>query len=79
VDFYLSETRDREAAKIFLKRAIANPDIAISPTYSIRSVIRRVPIARCPWRITNFAFVRGFFDLLIPLPECAISLFYSFI
>jgi transposase, IS6 family len=26
VDFYLSETRDREAAKIFLKRAMANPD-----------------------------------------------------
>jgi transposase, IS6 family len=26
VDFYLSETRDREAAKAFLKRALANPD-----------------------------------------------------
>ena len=26
VDFYLSETRDREAAKIFLKRALSNPD-----------------------------------------------------
>ena len=26
VDFYLSETRNREAAKIFLKRAMANPD-----------------------------------------------------
>jgi len=26
VDFYLSETRDREAATIFLKRAMANPD-----------------------------------------------------
>src|SRR5713226_2194772 len=26
VDFYLSETRDREAAKWFLKRALANPD-----------------------------------------------------
>ena len=26
VDFYLSDTRDRDAAKIFLKRAIANPD-----------------------------------------------------
>src|SRR5215471_7438531 len=26
VDFYLSETRDREAANIFLKRAMANPD-----------------------------------------------------
>jgi len=26
VDFYLSETRDREAAKTFLKRAMANPD-----------------------------------------------------
>jgi transposase-like protein len=26
VDFYLSGTRDREAAKCFLKRALANPD-----------------------------------------------------
>jgi transposase, IS6 family len=26
VDFYLSETRDREAAKCFLKQALANPD-----------------------------------------------------
>src|SRR5262249_50972167 len=26
VDFYLSETRDCEAAKLFLKRALANPD-----------------------------------------------------
>ena len=26
VDFYLSETRDREAAKLFLKKALANPD-----------------------------------------------------
>src|SRR5215472_16463804 len=26
VDFYLSETRDREAAKLFLKRVLANPD-----------------------------------------------------
>ena len=26
VDFYLSEARDREAAKIFLKKALANPD-----------------------------------------------------
>jgi transposase-like protein len=26
VGFYLSETRDREAAKVFLKRALANPD-----------------------------------------------------
>ena len=26
VDFYLSETRDREAAKIFRKRALADPD-----------------------------------------------------
>jgi transposase, IS6 family len=26
VDFYLSETRDREAAKLFLKRALANTD-----------------------------------------------------
>ena len=25
VDFYLSETRDREAAKLFLKKALANP------------------------------------------------------
>jgi transposase-like protein len=26
VDFYLSETRDREAAKLFLRKAMANPD-----------------------------------------------------
>ena len=26
VDFYLSETRDREAAKIFLEKALANPE-----------------------------------------------------
>lgn len=26
VDFYLSETRDREGAKLFLKKALANPD-----------------------------------------------------
>jgi len=26
VDFYLSETRDRDAAKTFLKKALANPD-----------------------------------------------------
>ena len=26
VDFYLSETRDREAAKLFLKKALENPD-----------------------------------------------------
>lgn len=26
VDFYLSDTRDREAAKCFLKRALVNPD-----------------------------------------------------
>jgi IS6 family transposase len=26
VDFYLSETRDCEAAKLFLKKALANPD-----------------------------------------------------
>jgi transposase, IS6 family len=26
VDFYLSETRDREAAKYFLQRALSNPD-----------------------------------------------------
>src|SRR5215469_15461780 len=26
IDFYLSETRDREAAKLFLQAALANPD-----------------------------------------------------
>jgi IS6 family transposase len=26
VDFYLSETRDRQAAKLFLQKALANPD-----------------------------------------------------
>jgi hypothetical protein len=29
--FYLSETRDREAAKLFLKRALVNPDNRCGP------------------------------------------------
>ena len=39
VDFYLSETRDREAAKCFLKRALANPDNA-APHVFVRDKLR---------------------------------------
>ena len=34
VDFYLFETRDREAAKIFLKKALVNPDNRPSHVFS---------------------------------------------
>ena len=44
VDFYLSETRDREAAKIFLKRALSNPDNR--PPYVLaRDGLRSYPAA----------------------------------
>jgi transposase-like protein len=35
VDFYLSETRDREAAKRFLQAALANPDNRVPHVFSI--------------------------------------------
>jgi transposase, IS6 family len=35
VDFYLSETRDREAAKRFLKAALANPDNRSPHVFSV--------------------------------------------
>jgi transposase-like protein len=44
VDFFLSESRDREAAKIFLKRALANPDTArhaCSPETGCGAIRRR--------------------------------------
>src|SRR5918992_4286966 len=44
VDFYLSETRDREAAKIFLKRALANPDNR-PPYVFVRDGLRSYPAA----------------------------------
>jgi IS6 family transposase len=44
VDFYLSETRDREAAKIFLKRALANPDHR-PPHVCARDGLRSYPAA----------------------------------
>src|SRR4029079_7935413 len=44
VDFYLSETRDREAAKLFLKRALANADNR-SPHVFARDGLRSYPAA----------------------------------
>jgi transposase-like protein len=44
VDFYLSETRDREAAKNFLKRALANPD-KHPPGVIARDGLRSYPAA----------------------------------
>ena len=43
VDFYLSETRDREAAKTFLQKAIANPDHRI-PHMLWNSASRQSPL-----------------------------------
>src|SRR5689334_21543823 len=44
VDFYLSETRDREAAKIFLKKALANSDNR-PPHVLVRDGLRSYPAA----------------------------------
>jgi len=44
VDFYLSETRDREAAKCFLRRALANPDNR-APYVFARDRLRSYPAA----------------------------------
>ena len=44
VDFYLSETRDREAAKCFLRRALANPDNR-APHVFARDRLRSYPAA----------------------------------
>jgi transposase, IS6 family len=44
VDFYLSETRDREAAKCFLKRALSNPDNR-PPHVFARDRLRSYPAA----------------------------------
>jgi transposase-like protein len=44
VDFYLSETRDREAAKTFLRRALANPDNR-PPRVFARDGLRSYPAA----------------------------------
>jgi transposase, IS6 family len=44
VDFYLSETRDREAAKLFLRRALANPDNR-PPYVLVRDGLRSYPAA----------------------------------
>ena len=44
VDFYLSETRDREAAKVFLKRALANGDNR-PPGVFARDGLRSYPAA----------------------------------
>jgi IS6 family transposase len=44
VDFYLSEARDRETAKCFLKRALANPDNRVPHVFS-RDRLRSDPAA----------------------------------
>jgi transposase-like protein len=44
VDFYLSETRDREAVKIFLKQALANLDNR-PPHVFARDSLRSYPAA----------------------------------
>ena len=44
LDFYLSATRDREAAKIFLRRALANPDNR-PPHVFARDRLRSYPAA----------------------------------
>jgi transposase, IS6 family len=44
VDFYLAETRDREAAKVFLKKALANPDNR-PPQVFCRDGLRSYPAA----------------------------------
>ena len=44
VDFYLSETRDREAAKCFLQRALENPDNS-APHVFARDGLRSYPAA----------------------------------
>jgi len=44
VDFYLSESRDREAAKLFLKRALANTDNE-PPRVFARDGLRSYPAA----------------------------------
>ena len=44
VDFYLSETRDREAAKLFLEKALANPDNR-TPQVFARDGLRSYPAA----------------------------------
>ena len=44
VDFYLSETRDRAAAKVFLKKALANPDNR-PPHVLARDGLRSYPAA----------------------------------
>jgi len=44
VDFYLSETRDREAAKLFLQRAMTNPDNP-PPGVFARDGLRSYPAA----------------------------------
>ena len=44
VDFFLSETRDREAAKRFLKKALSNPD-NLPPRVFARDGLRSYPAA----------------------------------
>ena len=44
IDFFLSETRDREAARLFLQRALANPDNRPTHVFA-RDGLRSYPAA----------------------------------
>src|SRR5213594_1659228 len=46
VDFYLSETRDREAAKTFFQKALSNPDNRVESEH--RPVKRRLRVMQGP-------------------------------
>jgi transposase-like protein len=51
VDFYLSETRDRDAAKRFLQAALANPDNRPPRVFSVDgTVAMELPSASCTVR-----------------------------
>ena len=53
VDFYLSDTRDRAAAKVFLKRALANPDNRPLTSWpeTVCATIQ-LPFASCAVKVT---------------------------
>jgi hypothetical protein len=54
VDFYLSETRDREAAKLFLKKALASPDNRL-PFENCRAKVS-CTVAVQPFQMESFSF-----------------------
>jgi IS6 family transposase len=54
VDFYLSETRDRQAAKLFLQKALANPDNRAPRVFArggLRSYAAAIRELQCERRI----------------------------